>query len=175
MAYLAVQPIIGENGGLQTFTRSSWGQIMFGIFKKRKPTSTNEPDKLKAAILAANQVACDFSDLVASDSIMPGMVYDVSLLPHPKHTIEKACKIWIQACADKSQLQAWKVVLPTLAQFQEDIGDTPLGIDTTKITSGTPEQMAQQVVDTKQPSPELQAKVNQEEQGLMEWVCDVVD
>ena len=83
---------------------------MFGLFKKK------QPDENQAAIVAANNIAHDFSDLIASGHIEPGHIYDVSMLPHAKDLIEDCCKLWISVCQDSSQLQGWKVTFPMLSQ-----------------------------------------------------------
>ena len=51
---------------------------MFGLFKKKRP------DENEAVIVAANTIAYNFSGLIASDCIMPGLIYDVSMLPYAK-------------------------------------------------------------------------------------------
>jgi hypothetical protein len=51
---------------------------MFGLFKSKRP------DAGEAVIVAANNIACDFSDFVAAGRVKPGLVYDVSALPHSK-------------------------------------------------------------------------------------------
>lgn len=147
---------------------------MFDLFKKK------QPDKNKAEIAAANKVAHDFSDLIASDRICPLQIYDVSVLPHPKELIEKCCKLWIMVCQDSTQLQGWKVILPILSQFQEGIGATPLGLDGAAIMAmgneGVPiNERTMRITEMKMPSPELEEKVRIEERALHEWVRQVVD
>ncbi|BCA53474.1 hypothetical protein W02_06140 [Nitrospira sp. KM1] len=145
---------------------------MFGIFNKKKQT-----DKVKAAIETANAVACDFSDLIASGSIEPTLIYDVSALPHAKDLIEKSCKLWILACPDVSQRQSWKVVLPMLSQFQEGVGSIPLGLDvSTLVNQGLPPQeLARKITSLKMPSAELLERVHAEEHALLSWVTHAVD
>lgn len=147
---------------------------MFGLFK------TKQPDKNEAVIAAANNIACTFSGLIASDGIQPGRIYDVSILPFAKDLIMDSCKVWISVCQDSSQLQGWKVVFPILSQFQEGVGSTPLGLDGNAMVAMkdeglSVEEMARRITQMKMPSPELQEKVNAEHRVLFEWVTQVVD
>ena len=130
---------------------------MFGLFKKQRP------DENEAVIVAANNIACNFSGLIASDCIKPGFIYDVSMLPYDKDLIRDSCKLWISVCQDSPQLQGWKVVLPILSQFQEGIGSTPLGLDGTAMMAMKDEgvsikEMAMRITQMKMPSPELKKK-----------------
>jgi len=147
---------------------------MFGPFKKK------QPEKNHALISAANRVAHDFSDLMASDRIDSGLIYDVSVLPHDKDLIEKCCKLWITVCQDSAQLQGWKVILPMLSQFQNGIGTTPLGISynalmAMKNEGVSVEESAMRITEMKMPSPELEEKTRIEERALLEWVRQAVD
>ena len=147
---------------------------MFDLFKKK------QPEKNKVAIAAANKVAHDFSDLIASDHIYPLQIYDVSVLPHPKALIEKCCKLWIMVCQDSTQLHGWKIILPILSQFQEGIGATPLGLDGAAIMAMrnedvSIEESAMRITEMKMPSPGLEEKVRIEERALHEWVRKAVD
>lgn len=147
---------------------------MFGLFKKK------QPDDNQVAIVAANNIAHDFSGLIASGRIESVRIYDVSMLPHAKDLIEDCCKLWISVCQDSSQLQGWKVVLPMLSQFQEGIGSTPLGLDGTAMMAMKDEgvsmkEMAMRITQMKMPSPELQERVHAEERALFEWVMQAVD
>lgn len=143
---------------------------MFGLFKN------NKPDQKEATVIAANNIACDFSELIGSGSIEPNLIYDVSLLPHPKELIERSCKLWISICSDEIQRQSWKLLLPSLAQFQKGVGSTPLGLNATALVGKglSPLEMANRIASMKQPSPELLAKVRAEEQTLLSWVTEVL-
>jgi hypothetical protein len=137
-----------------------------------------EHEQLKALTVAANNIACDFSDLVSSERVEPNLVYDVSELPHPKDAIERACKFWIQVCPDEQQRQAWKIVLPMLSQFQEGVGSPPLGIGMATLRSArnvSVEEFARRVASTRSPSPQLLSKVEAEAAALLAWVRDAVD
>jgi hypothetical protein len=142
---------------------------MFRLFDKKRPND------LANVAVSANNVACDFSDLIASDRIQDGMIYDVSHLPDAKALIEKSCKIWISLCTDEAERQAWKVVLPMLSQFQEGIGPSPIGLDVTAIAGMEPQEMLKLIRSMKKPSPELLMKVQTEEKALLEWVMHTVD
>jgi len=128
----------------------------------------------QTAIAAANNVACDFSDLIASGRVKPGLVYDVSALPHAKDLILKSCKLWITACPDQSQRVAWKVVLPMLSQFQEGVGSTPLGLDIASVAGLAPREMARRIASMEQPSQEVMTRVQTEERALRAWVTETV-
>ena len=147
-----------------------------GIFKKSSDAAPSKTEQDRQVVLAANKIACDFSDLMASDRFEPQMIYDVSVLPYPKGIIEKSCKLWISVCRDESQLRAWKCVLPNLSQFQEGIGPTPLGIDSASLTADLPlKEMAARMTSLNMPSPELVHKVQNEAQALLDWARQVVD
>jgi hypothetical protein len=115
---------------------------MFGLFKR------NKIDKKEAIVTAANNVACDFSELIGSGNIEPNIIYDVSVLPHTKELIEQSCKLWISICSDEAQRQSWKLVLPMLAQFQQGVGSTPLGLNSTALggTGLPPLEMINRIV-----------------------------
>ncbi|MBX3332438.1 MAG: hypothetical protein KF722_18725 [Nitrospira sp.] len=146
---------------------------MFGLFKNKQSA------KNQAAIAAANKIAHDFSDLIASGRVNPGQIYDVSVLPHAKELIEKCCKLWIMVCQDSTQLQGWKVILPILSQFQKGIGATPLGLDATALMTMRNEDVpieehAMRISEVKMPSLELEEKVHAEERALHTWVTQAV-
>lgn len=140
--------------------------------------ATSEHEQFKALTVAANSIACDFSDLIASERVQPNLIYDVSVLPHPKVDIERACKFWIQVCPDEQQRQGWKIVLPMLSQFQEGVGSPPLGIDMATLRSDrneSVEEFARRVASTRSPSPQLRSKVEAEAIALLAWVRNAVD
>jgi hypothetical protein len=64
-----------------------------------------------------------------------------------------------------------------LSQFQEGIGPTPLGLDIASVVGQglEPGEMARRITGMRQPPPELQARVQAEEQTLREWVKETVD
>ena len=120
-------------------------------------------------IEAAHAVARNFVH-VASDHVVPGMIYDVSRLPYEKTFIRNACLVWMQANRQDPEMKGWKVVFPVLAQFQEGVGPVPLGIDFAAVDheemSG--EEISLYVSGSRMPSRELSLRVGREYEELRE-------
>ena len=87
---------------------------MFDFFKKR-------PDeKAKKLVTAANNVACDFSDLIASDGIAPTLIYDVSVLPHAKDSLRSAARYGLQSVQTSPSLKGGKLSSQSSRAFRKE-------------------------------------------------------
>lgn len=96
---------------------------MFGFFKKKKKS---DREKANEMVEAANKVIQEFSKLVSDENFDSFKLYDVSILPHEKETIELAFLLGIMVSKDQKNQDALAVILINLANFQEGIGSEPV-------------------------------------------------
>ncbi|MCX5658220.1 MAG: hypothetical protein NTW19_00680 [Planctomycetota bacterium] len=145
-------------------------------FLKRSPKPAPDPSLSRDQVIAvANAIAAQFAKMVASGQVLPGLVYDVSMLPHSKSVIKNACVVTIRY-ASREQREGWKIVLPILSQFQEGVGGSPLGLDPAAILAGGGvDEMIRRVANMKKLPPEIETKVEAEFRELLQWVCREVD
>ena len=92
-----------------------------------------------------------------------------------KEKILESCMIWMQACTDKTQREAWKIVFPLLAQFQTGVRCEPLGINYSNLAQTTPDatEMARMIMEKSVPN-DLRIAVDQEESRLRQLAEDLV-
>lgn len=147
---------------------------MFNFFNRSKPAPAPSPSR-DEVLAVANAIASQFAKMVASGQVLPGLVYDVSMLPHSKSLIKNACVTTIRY-ASREQREGWKIVLPILSQFQEGVGSSPLGLDPAAILAGgEADEMIRRIANMKKIPPEIETKVEAEYRELLQWVCREVD
>lgn len=152
---------------------------MFGFFKKKKDevSKSNQniiTDKEKQLILDAREVAFSYSELFQENKVIPGMIYDVRNLPHDKEHIKNCCILWMKICPNKNEKELWKDIFPSLAQFQEGVGEKPIGRDfgNIDIENSKPDEVLKWYSENRGPS-ELIEKVNTEYDELSNIVVGI--
>lgn len=90
--------------------------------------------KILAAHASLNKIATDYGAVLASSAApAPGCVADARKLPHPKEHIKKALVYVLRVIEDPQMRNALKICYISLANWQEGVGDTDVGVDFTKI------------------------------------------
>lgn len=90
--------------------------------------------KILAAHTSLTQIASDYGAVLASSAApAPLCVADARKLPHPKEDIKKALVYALRIVEDPQMRSALKICYISLAQWQEGVGDTDVGVDITKI------------------------------------------
>jgi hypothetical protein len=112
---------------------------LFGRTKTAQPASDSltlaaAAKKIHAAHASLNKIASDYGAVLASSTApMPGCVADVCKLPHPKEEIKKALVYALRIVEDPKMRNALMICYISLANWQEGVGDTDVGIDLTKV------------------------------------------
>ena len=116
---------------------------LFGRTKTEQTTSDSltlaaAAKKILAAHTSLNKIASDYGAILASSAApAPGCVADVCKLPHPKERIKEALVYAFRVIEDPQMRNALKICYISLANWQEGVGDTDIGVDFTKIDSNT--------------------------------------
>jgi hypothetical protein len=88
--------------------------------EQAQPAITNEEVELVVNMYGA---------LLARRAAGLGIIADASELPYPKRTIKAALQIAIRQTSDSQIKEQLKVGYISLADWQEEVGPTPLGIN----------------------------------------------
>ena len=134
---------------------------MFGWGKKKK-------DKNENKIEENTKIVQEFGNtLLKYDTSLS--IYDVDKLPHDKEKIAEAIIYSISKVDDKSTIEQLKVGLLSLCMFQENIGESKIGmVDVTNFDLDLdPEELAKKYLESsketnKKRYEELLEKANQE-------------
>ena len=90
--------------------------------------------KILAAHTSLNKIASDYGAVLASSAApAPACVADARKLPHPKEDIKKALVYALRLVEDPQMRSALKICYISLANWQEGVGDTDVGLDFRKI------------------------------------------
>ena len=121
----------------------------------------------KVIIEESHAVARHFLHFAVENAV-PGMIYDAALLPYDKEFIRNACVVWMQTNRKDPGMRDWKVVFPTLAQFQDGVGLMPLGIDFASMDyeDMSEEEISDYISRSRIPSRELSERVSREYEEL---------
>jgi len=82
---------------------------------------------------AANKVVNDYGDFMQRPAFpAPGCIADTKKLPYDKQSIKNALILAIKFCDDFKMKEMLKVAYISLADFQDDVGKTDVGLDMRK-------------------------------------------
>lgn len=124
---------------------------LFGIKGSAKPSSP-----MTAAM--AERVVRDYGAVLQSRAPVTGTVADARELPYPKERIKQALVIALRSTADPRVRESLKIGYISLADWQEGVGLTPVGIDLTKI-------------DPTEDVLELAKRVAAQGEGMDKWIA----
>ena len=95
---------------------------------------------------AAEKIVQDYGAVLEASALAPGCVADVRNLPHSKELIKQALVIALCLIEEPHVREKLKFGYISLADWQEGVGNTTVGIDCTKMDlNGDPLEMAKRI------------------------------
>ena len=127
--------------------------------------------------------ATKFAAFIGENAPSPVDVYDESLLPYPKEEIEETIMrlvIGSKLIGEEAYGMSWFSMLDSLAQYQNGVGEKPLGVGQLLSAHNTEDsisldsisQLAQRFVEASLPS-EIEARVEQDRARYREFMRSV--
>ena len=104
-----------------------------GILGKLFGGSEEDNGNAQMSQQRAVEIIQEYGAVMEHDSPMPGCVADVGKLPYPKDQIKEALVIGLRATTDIQMRNFLQVGYLQLADWQEDVGDSDVGLDLTNI------------------------------------------
>jgi len=107
---------------------------------------------------------------------VPCMVYDVSVLPAPKEALLTGVLTFIKLASPEfdQQVEGCAAFLPSLSQYQPNIGSEPLGADHRRFNLNVGTEGVQQLLTDfaaqKMPSDQLKAQVSNEQAQITQQI-----
>lgn len=105
-----------------------------GFFKKLLGGKQKEREtQMERVLPAANKIVNDYGHFMQSPTFpAPGCIADAKKLPYDKQTIKNALMLSMKLCDDSKIKEMLKVAYISLADFQNGIGETDVGLDIRK-------------------------------------------
>ncbi len=95
----------------------------------------------------AEKIIRDYGVILQTEAPTPGCVRDVSKLAYPKEKIKEALIIGLRSTSDSQMKEMIKVGYIQLADWQEGVGDTDLGLDLLKMNGDDdPTKLAESIL-----------------------------
>jgi|RhiMetdeSRZDD1v2_1073273.scaffolds.fasta_scaffold35657_8 hypothetical protein len=104
-------------------------RLLDRIFNRTKSV---EPNATEMTFETAIRIIEDYGVVLRSATHAPGCVVDARNLPHPKQRIKEALIVALRSTTDPHKRDHCKTGLIYLADWQEGVGDTPVGFDPAK-------------------------------------------
>lgn len=104
-----------------------------GILSKLLGRNSEDKGTQKISQDAAVEIIQRYGAVLEHDSPAPGCVADESKLPYSKANIKEALIIGLRATADRQMKKFLQAGYVQLADWQEGVGDSSIGIDLTNI------------------------------------------
>jgi hypothetical protein len=106
-----------------------------GFFRKifgYKKTGHNK--EFENNLAAAHRIVADYGDFMQSSAFpTPGCIADTKKLPYDKERIKRALILAIKLSDNHDTKQTLKVAYSGLADFQDGVGESDIGLDTRRI------------------------------------------
>jgi hypothetical protein len=113
--------------------------------KLLKVTKSDQPTTTELTLDTAIKIIQDYGAFVESATHAPGCVVDARNLPHPKQRIKQALILALRSTTDPQKRDWCRTGLLYLADWQEGVGNEPVGLDLRKIDrNATPTEQAKQ-------------------------------
>jgi hypothetical protein len=114
---------------------------IFGRAKSGQVTTTD------LTLEEAKKIIQDYGPALESSTHAPGCIVDACYLPHPKERIKQAFIVALRSTTDPQKREQCKVGLLYLADWQEGVGDMPVGLDLRKMDlNADARELADQVI-----------------------------
>jgi hypothetical protein len=116
---------------------------------------------------AAEKIVQEYGACLRSLSIPGRFVMDAGSLPHPKELIKQALILALRLETDPKQREALKSGYIMLSDWQEGVGDEPVGLDVTKMDlNADPIELAKRIHDPLDRLNKWQAVAKEEREAL---------
>jgi len=108
-----------------------------GFFSKIFGSIDENKGEAQMSQQIAVRIIQEYGAVMEHDSPVPGCVADVSKLPYAKSRIKEALKIGLRATSDAQMREILKVGYLRLADWQEGVGESDIGLDLAGIDPDT--------------------------------------
>lgn len=133
------------------------------LFRARK--SERIPEGMTHAVL--EKIVQDYGAILGSGAPAPGCVADVRELPYPKEHIKLALAFALSVTDDPQMRSHLKSGYISLADWQEGVGERPVGIDLTKQdVNADPLELAREIAASADEMTKWRAVVSAEAEAL---------
>jgi len=121
----------------------------------------------------AEKIIQDYGVILQTEAPTPGCVREVSKLPYPKEKIKEALIIGLGLTSDSQMREMIKVAYIQLADWQEGVGDTDLGLDLSKMNlDDDPTKLAESISKQSAGYEKWAPIVNAEQKALQQELED---
>lgn len=96
-------------------------------------SKSDQPTPATMTVAAAEKIVQEYGAALRSVSRPGRYVTDARNLPHPKEDIKQALILALRLNTDPKEREALKIAYVSLADWQEGVGDIPVGLDLTKM------------------------------------------
>ena len=132
---------------------------LFGGNKKQSDSSMS--------VERATEIAGAYGDVLENNAPVPGTFADTSKLPYPKPIIKQALTLLLKSNTDIQVKDHIKTAYLFLADWQEGIGSTNVGLDLTGMDiSADPMQLVEKITSQDNGIEKWQTIANEERQQL---------
>ena len=115
----------------------------------------------------AEKVVQDYGAVLASAAPAPGCVADARKLPHPKERIKQALVFALRMTKESQTREQLKIGYISLADWQEGVVDTAVGIDLTNLDpNADPVELAKRIASQGAAAEKWTPKVKAEQEAL---------
>ena len=113
-------------------------------------TKSDQQTAIELTFETAIKIIQEYAALLESATHAPGCVVDARNLPHPKQRIKEALIVALRSTTDPQKREQCKVGLIYLADWQEGVGDAPVGLDPRKLDpNATTLELAERVLSAR--------------------------
>ena len=111
------------------FSRSRLGGTEMGLFGNLFGKSCDQTTKPSISSAQALEIIQRYGKVIETEAPTPGCIADAGKLPYPKSQIKEALVIGLRATKDPQTANALKICYLQLADWQEGVGESNLGLD----------------------------------------------
>jgi len=138
---------------------------LFDRFFGRTRTESSSAGAMPPAI--AEKIVQDYGAVLGSAAPAPGCVEDARKLPHPKERIKQALVFALRMTKEPQMRDQLKVGYISLSDWQEGVGDAPVGIDLTDMDpNADPVELAKRITSQGAAAEKWMPKVKVEQEAL---------
>jgi len=136
--------------------------IFSSLFGNNKKTSDSP-----MSVERATEIASAYGNVLENNAPVPGTFADTSKLPYPKSIIKQALTFLLNSNTDKQVKNHIKTAYLLLADWQEGVGPTNVGLDLTGMEiSADPMQLVDKIASQNNDIEKWQTLGNEERQQL---------
>jgi hypothetical protein len=115
----------------------------------------------------SEKIVQDYGAVLGSAAPGPGCVADARKLPHPKQRIKQALVFALRMTKEPQMREQLKVGYISLSDWQDGVGDAPVGIDLTNVDpNADPVELAKRIASQGAAAEKWMPKVKAEQEAL---------